>query len=847
MNAISEETIALVEDFRGRFQGMGYGDGHYILACHAAFPVAFTPDMLYQIWANFKQYPAFASLPGRYRQIDPMAVSDLLLSNLCRPAALDIFEMDNEVRAYFLYKLREDRRFGQPRVLALANFLMQYWTAKTLAQYPESFKQTIYWTALATLDPDAAARKISAALLAIREEQPSEVFRMSNLLEAFSAQQPNFGNMAAYLKGMKAALLDMPQAAQEQVGRSGAFIIQEEPGPDEPVYRMPLLRQMKGKVKIKKSVPDGKDRKPAAETQYLGEVSFDQKRGWRLNRGSIHGISTHTLLEILVDENRPIFPTIEKLEGDGSILGLDAEDQLLLDEARVYLCKTAFRLNVMLRNEEAEGLEAQIEQALGSFGGLIHLTDSEREAGYLLNVRHGLLFITLPYQHDYPLARPVPLEGEESLAIEAGAQNLSRIARWEYIKAFKNKNERLSEQGHSPIRAVVHYKVGEEWLPYAYTENGAVVDYMEWVESKRTYRSYLKVELTNESDRDLYYSFFYLTINFESSGAMMDKPSERIRAGETVTIFNHKGGILPFSIEQQILDYNQPESRVWFKVIYSEQQIDTSMLKVRQLPPPEQKQFSKGRFFELDDVGLAPGKFRNWDALSITLTFKNPQYNRVSKEHFLNLMWQPSDEGLLESTGSLEAFLWQLDERLLRQLDEEPGRHRIFEMLGGNRLVPFAAAQYLAPDGLSGRLNLRTSIALIEEGVEGTMERSDAFPGNRLLKIANTYGRTVRLTDFERRVKKYPSRPLIIAEGDAWLHHPGIKDMASHLSKRYNVYSRGAAADEMRRFWVTKEYLRVIEILEEQLAPKQVAFFMLSGGGHELLVEHFREFLNAYE
>ena len=799
MNATSEEAIALVEDFRGRFQGMGYGDGHYILACHAAFPVAFTPDMLYQIWANFKQYPAFASLPGRHRRIDPIAVSDLLLSGLCRPAALDIFEMDNEVRAYLLQKLREDRRFGEPRVLALANVLLQYWKSRPLAQYPESYKQTIYWTALATLDPADAARKISAALSAIREEQASEVFRMSNLLEAFSAQQPNFGNMAAYLKGMKAAILDMPRAMQEQVDRSGAFIIQEDPDAGEPVYRMPLLRQMKGKVKVRRASPAGAGKKPAAGKQHLGEVRFEQERGWVLNRGLIHGISAYALLEITVDEKQAVFPAFDRLGSEESVLRIDAED--LLDKTKKYSCRAAFQLGIMIRNEEGEeGLERRITDALAAFGGLIRLAVSEAEADYVLHVRYGLLYIAASYEPYYPRVDPVPLEGDGSGAIETAVRYLYHITRWEYIKALKNKSGQLPEGTDSPIRINIRYQVGEAWKLYPYTEKGAAIDAMEWVENRQSYRSSLQVELINESDRDLYCSLFYLSINFESSGALMEKTVEHIRAGETISVFSHKGGVLPFLIEQQILDFNQPESQAWFKVLYSEQPFDPDALALEALPPPSSEMPSKTRGFELNDKDYGPGRFRGCSAQLIPLAFKNPRYNQAGEE------------------------------RLLR-------------LLGSARLAPFAAAQYLAPDGLSGRLILRPGIQMAEETPGGPIPLPEGSHENILPKIAGAYHKSVRLADFERRAERYPSRPLVVAVGDAWFRNPSIQDIAGHLSRRFNVY----AAGETRRVLVTKEILREAESLEQRRAPRRVAFFLLSGGGHELLVENFRGFLNAYE
>ena len=53
---ISEVSRQRIVSFQNRFTPI-YGEGHFIFACHAAFPVIFTPDMLHRIWLNFNMYP----------------------------------------------------------------------------------------------------------------------------------------------------------------------------------------------------------------------------------------------------------------------------------------------------------------------------------------------------------------------------------------------------------------------------------------------------------------------------------------------------------------------------------------------------------------------------------------------------------------------------------------------------------------------------------------------------------------------------------------------------------------------------------------------------------------------
>ncbi|MCZ7669018.1 MAG: hypothetical protein M5U34_18420 [Chloroflexi bacterium] len=56
---------------------------------HAAFPVALTPDMLYQIWNNFR-----LDVRGNLLNIPWVAVADLLLSNLCDEVGHELYQID---------------------------------------------------------------------------------------------------------------------------------------------------------------------------------------------------------------------------------------------------------------------------------------------------------------------------------------------------------------------------------------------------------------------------------------------------------------------------------------------------------------------------------------------------------------------------------------------------------------------------------------------------------------------------------------------------------------------------------------------------------------------------------
>lgn len=65
-----------------------FGEAHLNLACHAAFPLVLTPDLLYQIRNYFVPEAPWT------------AVAHVLLSRLCREVGYELYEMDTAVRNF---------------------------------------------------------------------------------------------------------------------------------------------------------------------------------------------------------------------------------------------------------------------------------------------------------------------------------------------------------------------------------------------------------------------------------------------------------------------------------------------------------------------------------------------------------------------------------------------------------------------------------------------------------------------------------------------------------------------------------------------------------------------------
>ncbi len=170
-----------------------FDEAHLNLACHAAFPLVLTPDLVYQIWANFVPEAPWT------------AVARVLLSRLCRQVGYEMYEMDIAVRNLLLKELKE--HFGQERLEELGAFLIDYVAQRLTADDPDTqdLAQAQEWTALAYTKPDEAARKLAEALsVRVKQQDIAEVFRLTSLVETLVEPlvEAGFEPLLVYSRGM---------------------------------------------------------------------------------------------------------------------------------------------------------------------------------------------------------------------------------------------------------------------------------------------------------------------------------------------------------------------------------------------------------------------------------------------------------------------------------------------------------------------------------------------------------------------------------------------------------------------------------------------------------------------
>lgn len=177
LDPIVERQRQIAERQVARFEQQ-YGKGSLEFACHAAFPLTLTTDVVYLLRQAY------------FPELDWSIAAELLLSNLCDVAGYDLYVMSVAVRRVLLEKLVEHKEFGAQRVDELAE-----WMARSIQHRLESdplgrakvLGHPSHWTALACLkSDDEVTQRIKAELgkLLAQTNDPTERFRLSALMES---------------------------------------------------------------------------------------------------------------------------------------------------------------------------------------------------------------------------------------------------------------------------------------------------------------------------------------------------------------------------------------------------------------------------------------------------------------------------------------------------------------------------------------------------------------------------------------------------------------------------------------------------------------------------------------
>ena len=161
-----------------------YREGNQLFAFYASFPGVFTPHMLYQLWLNFNAYQK----DGEAGRIHPIAVSDLIQSNICREIGFELYEMEEGVQQYFELNHQQlfkhiDLYFSYQDVAAFTYAYQEKFLNTTKYQ---NIKDVLYWKSISYVSPAYAAQQITSIFDAKKDQKDlssQEVYLLLQILE----------------------------------------------------------------------------------------------------------------------------------------------------------------------------------------------------------------------------------------------------------------------------------------------------------------------------------------------------------------------------------------------------------------------------------------------------------------------------------------------------------------------------------------------------------------------------------------------------------------------------------------------------------------------------------------
>jgi tetratricopeptide (TPR) repeat protein len=144
-----EDAVEAVLAFHRR-----YGEEALRLACHAAFPLFVSPELVNLIHVNFLDDGA----------VPWVAEADFLLSPLCRPVGGGVYQVCPRGREVLLAYLVEEAGDGPRRLVALADFLLAYLERPTGPKPRPEIVRAQQWIAWSYLAPRRAVADMAGLL-----------------------------------------------------------------------------------------------------------------------------------------------------------------------------------------------------------------------------------------------------------------------------------------------------------------------------------------------------------------------------------------------------------------------------------------------------------------------------------------------------------------------------------------------------------------------------------------------------------------------------------------------------------------------------------------------------------
>lgn len=376
---------------------------------------------------------------------------------------------------------------------------------------------------------------------------------------------------------------------------------------------------------------------PTFDGQLYARANYSDTKGWLLDMGLMHGLQDGDELQLFADEQNTIACKVNEALDVSSTLDIDFEARRELDKRKSYKVEVPvmqrYPIHVFFDQEADEpGFQKALSQSLAVLKEPILLTDTEENADYVVRRHSGLAYITAAFDPYRPLAEVAELDaqGEKQTIVQLTAQ-LQMAAQW--TAAYQLHNSKVAALSHPPLGVEVYQQKGQDWQQVlARGEAFRVTEVHRNPAGK--YQAKVKVRLTNQYSQPLYFCLLVLSEQRESQlsvdtsrvPGLVEQPVTMLPPGQSMWLFGHRGGVIPYSIGPEVIFQNRPYGRSWFKLIVSTK----TEIAYSHLIVPRSRMVLD---FEapVDD----------WTTQRLELQMANPAYNTVSQEALAEWMADP--------------------------------------------------------------------------------------------------------------------------------------------------------------------------------------------------------------
>lgn len=537
----------------------------------------------------------------------------------------------------------------------------------------------------------------------------------------------------------------------------------------------------------------------------LGQITHNFSDGWTMDMGAVHGMSKQARkVQVTSEGEEEVFEaTIGRIEPSRTHLHFDKKDLRRLNKKKTYQGSIegfmSAPIQVFINNmDQDEAAETQLKNLIEKEGRNLFFTPEEKGADYTVQLAFGRYHITLPEDPFRPLI--LPTKDYSMDAAEITFNNLNHISQWEYVKRLENDSQHQLPREDIKVevfRIVTDENQNQSLKLIPFQKENELVEHLKEAPNGKL-SSTLRFKITNLSEHRLWVSLVYLYQNFEVDAKwltnkvqMLEPRGENEKEGGAAWAFEGDPDI-SFTLEEITQIFNWKEDVSYFKIIASRHEFTVEQLEQGGLPDPSEL-INRMRGEGEDKPPVQERDTENADAEAwmtelYTVRLPNPYYNKVSEKKLDTLL----------KTDAAE-FIYHL------YLDADQ---------------PFG-----------GEAKLKEGI----EWIPGT-ERGLFF--DLKLGAANWLSRQIRHYKYRKIKKAHPDWVRIVSEGDSWFQHPHpkVRDIIDQLFEDHAIFSLGAGGDTLEKYFAKAEYKAAI-------IKEQPQFFLMSGGGNDILGKNIMDFL----